>query len=66
MNASISVVNSWENATIYIHVLDANDNHPVWVIPTYPPNTVADKYFAIISNRTGSAESVITIQVSFM
>jgi len=65
VNASITVTNSWPNATIYVQVIDVNDNKPIWVIPTYPrqTSTTENKYFGIISNQTGSGVRVLTTQV---
>lgn len=67
MNASVTVTNAWPNATIYVQVIDINDNSPIWVIPPYPRQTtlLENTYLGIISNQTGSAVSVLTIHVSF-
>ena len=60
------IYNSWPIATVYIEILDANDNDPVWVIPEYPENdrATSDTYFGVIPREGDINTRILTVLVN--
>ena len=60
------VYNSWATSLVYIEILDANDNDPIWQIPIYPEQTrlTENIYFGIIDRNAKPEISILTVFVS--
>lgn len=61
-----SIYNSWRIATVYIYVIDVNDNSPKWVIPVYPRQNdeTKNKYFGLYQRNKVPDQLITTIAVS--
>jgi len=63
---TFTVYNTHQDATIYIEIVDVNDNTPrFWYLTPYPEQDkdTADKYFGHITQNAGSDTPVMSVFV---